>query len=268
MRTCEEDRSTKKLIEETVKYTILGRDAEKACFIEYHRPTTTLARKEELKTAIIKSNLRFVLKLAKDYKKNTGMPINDFYSEGKLGLLEAFNKYDYKLGVKFGSFAVWEIRRHMDIVVQNSDLVHVPVRMRKRVLKAKKKGESLDNVTYAGLAENAVSSPVSLDQPVSSDNDRQMTTVGDTVASEERTDANHEAEMLRNSIFSLMSDTLSPEENNLLRRIYGFDGYEDTVAEIAAEKEISKELIRRAKNAALAKLRKRPEFAILRESLE
>lgn len=268
MKTFEEDISTKQLIEETVKYKILGRAAEEACFKEYHL-TKNPARKEELMTSILKSNLRFVLKLAKDYKKNTGMPINDFFAEGKLGLIEAFHKYDHTIGVKFGSFAVWEIRRHMDLIVQNSDMVHVPVRMRKRVLKAKKHGESLDGVSYADLAENAVSMPMSLDQPVnSSDPSDKSSTLSDVVPSSERTDANHEQELLQNSIFSLMQSTLSPEENNLLRRIYGFDGYEESAAEIADERGISTELIRRAKNAALAKLRKRPEFAELRNSLE
>lgn len=268
MKTCEDDVSVKKLIEETVKYTILGRETEDKYFQEYHKPSTSFARKEQLKESIIKSNLRFVLKLAKDYRKKTGMPLNEFFSEGKLGLLEAFNKFDIKHGVKFASFAIWEIRRHMDIVVQTSDMIHVPVRMRKRVLKARRNGDNLDHVNYSALAENAVNSPTSIDTPIGSSNgSNSENTLSDTIASDIKTDDDHNMELIRESIFSIMSDTLSPEETSLLRRIYGFDGYEDTVSEIANEQGQAKELIRRAKNAALAKLRKRPEFTEIRESL-
>ena len=114
-------------------YEIIGHRAESACFQAYHTSKDDGIR-EAAKLKIIKSNLRLVLKFAMDYHNVTGLPITDFYTEGKLGLMESFYKYDYRAGVKFASFAIWEIRRHMSMVVQGRDLVHVPVRQRKRVL--------------------------------------------------------------------------------------------------------------------------------------
>ena len=268
MKTYEEDWSTKKLIEETVKYKILGRKAETELFREYHSIIDE-KRKTEIKVAIIQSNLRFVLAVARAYKKSTGLPINDFFSEGKLGMLEAFNKYDYTCGTKFGSFAVFEVRRHMDLIVHNSDMVRVPVRIRKKVLKARKKGESVEHIQYGQLADNAVSEPASVERSVVGDTEKNRTPIVlvDTLASDERTDANLEDEMRRDKLKSILEDNLTPEETNLLRRLYGLDGYEDTVSEISAERRVSKEIIRRIRNRALAKLRSVPVVSELRDAL-
>lgn len=268
MKTYEEDWSTKKLIEETVKYKILGRKAETELFREFHS-TKDEKRRTEIKLAIIQSNLRFVLAVARAYKKTTGLPINDFFAEGKLGMLEAFNKYDYTCGTKFGSFAVFEIRRHMDLIVHNSDMVRVPVRIRKRVLKARKKGESVEHIQYGQLADNAVSEPASVERSIVGDtaNNRTPIVLVDTLASDERTDANLEDEMRRDKLKSILEDNLTPEESNLLRRLYGLDGYEDTVSEISAERRVRKEIIRRIRNRALAKLRSVPVVSELRDAL-
>jgi len=268
MKTYEEDWSTKKLIEETVKYKILGRKAETELFREFHSIKDE-KRRNDIKVAIIQSNLRFVLAVAKAYKRSTGLPINDFFAEGKLGMLEAFNKYDYTSGTKFGSFAVFEVRRHMDLIVHNSDIVRVPVRIRKRVLKAKKKGESVDNIQYGRLAENAVSEPASVESSVIGEtaSNKFPLILAETLASDERTDAALDDEICREKLKNALEDNLTPEETNLLRRLYGLDGYEDTVSEISAERRVSKEIIRRIKNRALAKLRNVPVVSELRDAL-
>ena len=265
MKTHEEDRSTRLLIEETKKFKILGRDAEKKLFEEYYR-TPSILRRQEIKVAIIQSNLRFVLAVARAYKKQNGLPINDFYAEGKLALLEAFNKFDYRTGTKFGSFAVYEVRRHMDMLVNNMDMVRVPVRLRKVVLNAKKKGKSLDKIKYGQLAANAIAEATSCAAPVGGDDSERHSTVGDTLVSNEVTDASHEEKLLSDQIRELMEDNLTAEENNLLRRLYGLDGYEDSVSEISDESRIGKDSIRRIKNRALAKLRGLKEMSELRAS--
>lgn len=269
MKTYDEDPSTKKLIEETLAFKILGKATELRLFEEYHK-TKDHARKNAIKVAIIQSNLRFVLTVARAYKRSTGLPINDFYAEGKLGLLEAFNKFDYRQDIKFGSFAVYEIRRHMDLIVQHSDMVHVPVRIRKRVLAAKKNNESVDEINYGTLAANAVSETMSIDSPVQYDGkpDSGTTAVyADSLSSDSRTDEEYEEKFVKNSIFTLMEDNLTPEENNLLHRIYGLDGYEDTITEISSERGMSKDLIRQMKKRALEKLRKVPAMSELKAEL-
>lgn len=265
MKTYEEDRSTSLLVEETKKYKILGRDAERKLFEEYSQ-TTDFRRKQEIKVAIIQSNLRFVLAVARAYKRQNGLPINDFYAEGKLGLLEAFEKYDYRGGTKFGSFAVFEVRRHMDMIVNNSDIVRVPVMKRHRILDARKKGMRVDKIKYGVLADNAVREATSFSALLNDHGDSgdSGTTVGDTIASDAETDRNHGAAMLRESLRNVMEDNLTPEENNLLRRLYALDGVEYSVSEISAEQRISKEMVRRLRSKALAKLRGLNEVTELR----
>ena len=77
----------------------------------------------------------------------------------------------------------------------------------------------------------------------------------------------HEEEMRRETLKTVLEDNLTPEETNLLRRLYGLDGYEDTVSEISAERRVSKEIIRRIRNRALAKLRSVPVVSELRDAL-
>lgn len=265
MKTHEEDRSTRLLVEETKKFKILGREAERKLFEEYYR-TPSILRRQEIKVAIIQSNLRFVLALARAYKKQNGLPINDFYAEGKLALLEAFNKFDYHTGTKFGSFAVYEVRRHMDMLVNNMDMVRVPVMLRKRVLKDKKAGKSPDQFKYGRLADNALSEATSCSAPVGNDESERHATVGDTLVSSEFADTEHEMNLLSDQLRELMEDNLTAEENNLLRRLYGLDGYEDSVSEISDECRIGKDSIRRIKKRALAKLRELKEISELRAS--
>lgn len=265
MKTYEEDRSTALLIKETKSFKILGREAETRLFKEYHSIKDE-KRRQEIKAAIIQSNLRFCLALARAYKKQTGIPIGDFYAEGKLGMLEAFNKFDYTQGVKFGSFAVFELRRHMKMLVNNSDNVRVPVKIRNAVIEAKRKGTSVEKFKYGVYASNAISDAMSFDTPVGTDNATNNFTIGDTLSAEDRTDQEHEESLIKENLKEFMEDNLSAEENNLLRRLYGLDGYEDTVSEIASERKISKEYIRRVRSRALAKLRGLPEVAELRAS--
>jgi len=151
------------------------------------------------------------------------------------------------------------------MIVQSSDLLHVPVRLRKRILAARKKGESVDKITYGVLADNAMGEGTPLSTPVSGSDEGSLT-VGDLLQSEDRADSRHAEESVRDRLVDLMEDNLSAEENSLLRRIYGLDGWEDSVGELASELRVSKECVRRAKSRALAKLRKLPETDELRAS--
>lgn len=268
MKTHEEDRSTRLLIEETKKFKILGRDAEHKLFEEYHR-IKDFSRKQAIKARIIQSNLRFVLAVAKSYKKQNGLPINDFYAEGKLALLEAFEKFDYRTGTKFGSFAAYEVKRHMNMLVNNCDMVRVPVKTRHDVLDAKKNGEAIEKFKYGILADNAIKETTSFSAFVGSDREHGdgRLTVGDTIESDVHTDDELAMSDMKDKLRDVMEDNLSAEENNLLRRLYGLDGYEDTVSEISSERNVSKELIRRIRTRALAKLKGLKEVAELKASV-
>lgn len=261
------DPGVKELIAEVSKYEIIGQAAETACFKAYHNSSDP-GIKEAAKLKIIKSNLRFVLKFAMDYHNSTGLPIVDFYSEGKLGLLESFYKYDYKTGVKFASFAVWEVRRHMAMIVQERDLVHVPVRQRKRVLKAIRENMPLD-MNYGDEAANAIAGPQSLDMPVGESSDGSVFLLHEVIP-DQRPEANPEREpileSIRNHLEDEMTRVLTPVENNLLRSLYGLDGVETSFETEAAYSGKSKDWIRRIKNRAIDKLRDSKRLNELHES--
>ena len=262
MAKCIESGELDLLLKETSSYEIIGKDAETACFKIYHSDKSSRAVKEAAKLKVIQSNLRFALKLAMDYHRMTGMSVSDFYADGKLGLMEAFYRYDWKAGVKFGSYAVWYLRTRMSSSVQENDLVRVPVRLRKKVLHALKHGESIDFIRYGKEAEAAMMHTFSMDMhPVDSDatDDADCTiTVGDTIPDsdeEKMPDYSHAQEMLRRKLDEQMNSVLTLEESKLLRHMYGLDGEETSLDDAAAEIGSSKDWARRAKSKALAKLR-------------
>jgi RNA polymerase primary sigma factor len=254
------------LFAEVAGYEIIGQRAENACFQTYHTSKNEGVR-EAAKVKIIKSNLRLVLKLAMDYHNVTGLPITDFYTEGKLGLMESFYKYDYRKGVKFGSFAIWEVRRHMSMVVQGRDLVHVPVRQRKRVLKAIRDDLPMD-MNYGTEAMNAILGPDSLDMPVGEDGENSTFLLHDVIP-DESTDANPEKnaimEDMRDGLVAEMNRVLTPIENKLLRSLYGLDGDGSSFEEEAANTGMSKDWIRKIKNQAIEKLRDSKRLNVLRD---
>lgn len=256
----------KELITEVAGYEIIGRKAESACFRAYHTSKDEGMR-EAAKLKIIQSNLRLVLKFAMDYHNVTGLPITDFYTEGKLGLVESFYKYDYRTGVKFASFAIWEIRRHMSMVVQGRDLVHVPVRQRKRVLKAIREGLPVD-MNYGTEAMNAILGPDSLDKPVGEDGENSTFLLHDVIP-DETSDVNPEKnaimEDMRTGLEAEMSRVLTPIENRLLRSLYGLDGNGSSFEEEAANTGMSKDWIRKIKNQAIEKLRDSKRLNVLRD---
>ena len=252
------DDNTRLLLKEASGYKILGKEAETACFKIYHNDSLAKAVREKAKLMVIESNLRFVLKFAMDYNRITGVPLVDLYAEGKLGLMDAFYRYDWRTGVKFGSYAVWYVRTHIGSFVQECDMVRVPVRLRKKVLKAIRDGEDISGMRYAKEAEAAILHTISTDTPVEHDDDDSGSiTVGDTIGdtSVEAPDEEYGRELLRNRLDSEFRTVLEPSEAKLLRSLYGIDGEEYSLDDVAAETGSDKEWVRRAKARALDKLR-------------
>jgi RNA polymerase sigma factor (sigma-70 family) len=263
--TISSEPGVKEIMAEVAGYEIIGHRAESVCFHAYHTSDDEGIR-EAAKLRIIKSNLRLVLKFAMDYHNVTGLPVTDFYTEGKLGLLESFYKYDYRTGVKFASFAIWEIRRHMSMVVQGRDLIHVPVRQRKRVLKAIRDGLPM-NMNYGPEAKNAIMGPDSLDRPVGEDGEESSFLLHEVVP-DEREDANPEKstinEELRNGLDEELKRVLAPTENRLIRSLYGLDGEGSSFEDEAANTGMSKDWVRKVKSQAIEKLRDSNRLGVLR----
>ena len=261
MAKCIETGELELLLKETSSYEILGKDAETAYFKIYHNATASRAVKEAAKLKVIRSNLRLVLKLAIDYSKISRIPLSDFYAEGTLGLLDAFYRYDWRIGTKFDSYAIWYLRVRMAGGVQASDLVRVPPRLRKKVLDALKEGKPVEAIRYGKEAEAAIMHTFSMDTPIEpdGDDDRGHITVGDTIpdngGDELMPDYSHSQELLRGKLDEQMNSVLTLEESKLLRLLYGLDGERISLDDAAAEIGSSKDWARRAKAKALAKLR-------------
>ncbi|MBZ5640493.1 MAG: sigma-70 family RNA polymerase sigma factor [Acidobacteriia bacterium] len=93
-------------LREIRQYDFLSTSGEFRVAVKSH------ARDEEARKLLIESNLRFVVRIAREYR-NSGTPIEDLISEGNLGLMEAARRFDPTRGVRFSSYAAWWIRKHM-----------------------------------------------------------------------------------------------------------------------------------------------------------
>jgi RNA polymerase primary sigma factor len=256
-----------------------GREAEKeltsghAIAPSRERELRRVARDgQEAAEQFVKSNLRLVVSVAKKYQ-SPEMPLLDLIQEGNLGLIHAVEKFDWRKGFKFSTYATWWIRQSIGRGIDNSArIVRLPVHAGdqiRRVLRAKAQieGETGRSPTIPELAENLqlpvtevaslmrhVLDPVSLATPVGSDGDTEL---GDIVADSFAPTpfdlvAGH---LLADEIEKLLS-RLGEREREILRLRYGLDrGEPRTLEEVGAALNLTRERIRQIERSALAKLR-------------
>jgi len=240
---------------------------------------------EEALNKLVRSNLRFVVSVAKKYQ-NQGVPLSDLINEGNLGLIRAAHKFDETKGIKFISYAVWWIRQAiLQALAEQSRIVRVPLNRAGALYRIGRRSSNLlqelgREPTVDEVAEKVDMSPervrdiqrialepLSLETPVGEEDDSFL---GDFVADENTIspDSAAERERLKDEIEMALLE-LNPREQQVMRLRFGLDdGQVRTLEEVGREFGVTRERIRQIESKTLAKLRHPTRSQRLRDYLE
>lgn len=230
-------------------------DATEREMFRIYKKSRKRSYRETIKLRIMQSHLRFVFRMATDYAARYQLPVTDFYAAGKLGLMTALETYNPDEATKFGSYAVWYIRWQMQQFIDTSDPIHLPPKVRQRVIKAKKEGKPASSVMFGEEAEAVLYNTCSTYDRVTEDG---SVTIEDTLTdtSDAEVDTTFLDPAVRETLLAAMKETLDERELSVVCSSFGFNGYDMTSKDIAACTGVSKAHIRTIKMAALEKLRK------------
>ncbi len=287
------DDSVKMYLKEIGQVPLLSSDEETVLAIKMdtglkakerldHSENLTIAEKEILKkeyeigsnarNRLIEANLRLVVSIAKKYV-GRGMQFLDLIQEGNMGLMKAVEKFDHTKGFKFSTYATWWIKQSITrAIADQARTIRIPVHMVETINKtgrvsrqllqelgreptpaeiADKMGVSVDKINEI---QQISQDPVSLEKPIGEEEDSRLVDFiedNDTPSPSSQAEAN----MLNDKLKEVL-DTLTPRENEVIRRRYGLDdGKPKTLEEVGKEFNVTRERIRQIEAKALRKLR-------------
>jgi RNA polymerase primary sigma factor len=229
---------------------------------------------EDARATFIQANTRLVVSVAKKYR-NYGLPFQDLIQAGNIGLIKAVDKFDYEMGNRFSTYAMWWIRQSIKrALTRQGYTIRLPYYLRSRIRRFHKASQALEKrlgrtPTAEEIADELnVDDPkrierlmqisqhaLSLNMPVGEEGDSELVNLleDEETPSPDETVQQH---LMQEDLDEVMTDVLSEREIHILLCRFGLKGNRrHTLQELADELEISRERVRQIERKALRKLR-------------
>jgi RNA polymerase primary sigma factor len=230
------------------------------------------SRVKEAKYELIKANLRLVISIAKRYV-NRGVSFLDLIQEGNIGLMKAVDKFEYRRGYKFGTYATWWVRQAITrAIADQARTIRIPVHMIEVINKLNRTSRTLVqqigreptleeiskemgvSMEYVQKVLKIIKKPISLETPIGEEEDGRLQDFIEDKWSISPQDAAINANLLKQT--QKVLSTLNKREEKILRMRFGIEEKQDhTLEEVGQDFNVTRERIRQIEEKALRKLK-------------